>query len=93
MHASLEDWRNGWFGVRLSASPGEIERLISLLQGLLEDPEQHFHIGSDFKGDGGIGDIELSVKDPAETNNVFLKGMAQASGDSVMRINGAPDLS
>jgi len=51
-------------------------------EGLLADPEQHFHISSEFKGDGGIGDIEFSVKEPDETDNVRLTGMALASGDS-----------
>ena len=81
MEAELEDWKNGWFGLRLAASPREIEHLISLLQGLLEDPDQHFHIGSDYKAAGGLGDIELSVKDPETPDNLFLSSMALAPGD------------
>ena len=83
MEAELEDWKNGWFGLRLAASPREIERLISLLQRLLNDPDQHFHIGSDYKASGGLGDIELSVKDPTTPDNLFLSGLALAPGDSM----------
>ena len=81
MEAKLEDWKNGWFGLRLAASPREIEHLISLLQCLLKDPDQHFHIGSDYKASGGLGDIELSVKDPTAPDNLFLSGLALAPGD------------
>lgn len=41
MEAELEDWKNGWFGLRLAASPREIEHLISLLQDLLKDPDSN----------------------------------------------------
>ena len=83
MEAELEDWKNGWFGLRLAASPREIEHLIALLQGLLNDPDQHFHIGSDYKASGGLGDVELSVKDPTTPDNLFLSGLALAPDDPI----------
>lgn len=84
MYAELEDWKNGWFGVRLAASPKEIEHLITLLQGLLQDPEQHFHVTSDYKAASGLGDIEISVKQSTdEPDNLFASGFALAPGDTI----------
>lgn len=52
----LEEWLVwGKFGIEL----GEIERLIQSLNMLRQAPGQHFHISSDYKGNGGVGDIEI----------------------------------
>ncbi|MBX7221393.1 MAG: hypothetical protein K1Y36_15695 [Blastocatellia bacterium] len=59
MYSEIEDWKNGWFGVRLAASPKEIEYLIALLQGLLQDPDQHFHLTSDYKAASGLGTLKF----------------------------------
>lgn len=83
MHAKIDDWKNGWFGVQLAASPQEIEQLISQLQELLEDHDQHFHIGSDYKAESGLGDIEISVKSPSESDNLFLSSLAMRPGESI----------
>ncbi len=83
MYSEFENWNNGWFGVRLSASPKEIERLIAQLQKLLDDPNQHFHISSDYKADSGLGDIEISVKSDLESDNLFLSGLALAPGEEI----------
>ena len=83
MHAELEDWNNGWHGLRLSLSSAEISRLVQLLQGLQEDPDQHFHISSDYAGAPGMGDIEISVAGPEEAHNMWLSGMAIAPGSDL----------
>jgi hypothetical protein len=83
MHAKLEDWKNGWFGLRLAASPQEIEQLIAQLQELLKDNGQHFHIGSDYKAESGLGDVEISVQDPSEPDNLFLTSLAMRPGESI----------
>ncbi len=83
MHSELEDWKNGWIGVRLSASPDEIRHLIGQLHKLLDDPDQHFHISSDYKGCSGLGDIEISVKSDSEPDNMYLGGLALGPGDQV----------
>ena len=78
MHAELEDWNNGWYGVRLALRPAEIDRLLVLLQRLRQDPDQHFHIASDYTGSGGLGDIEVSVASQSEVDNMHLGGLAVA---------------
>ena len=55
MHSKLIDWSNGWHGVELALNKKEIDHLISLLEGLKHDPDQHFHISSDYEGSGEIG--------------------------------------
>jgi hypothetical protein len=80
MYAELESWPSGWYGLRLSLRPAEIERLISLLQTLQEDPEQHFHISSKYEGEPSLGDIEISVAGPSEPANMWLSGLALAPG-------------
>ena len=75
MHSELEDWKNGWFGIRLSASPNEIKHLIGQLQKLLDDPDQHFHIASDYKANSGLGDIEISINSDLKPDNFFVSGL------------------
>jgi len=83
MRSELEDWGNGWHGLRLSIKSHEIEHLIGLLQRLRQDPEQHFHISSDYSGTGGVGDIEISVSDDHELSNMRLGGLALGPGADV----------
>jgi hypothetical protein len=83
MRASLKDWENNWFGLELELNPTEIDRLITLLQALKSDPDQHFHISSDYKAEGGLGDIEVSVKQEDKPDNLFLSSIAMAPGDEI----------
>ena len=80
MRAEIEDWNNGWYGLRLSLRPSEIPRLIELLRDLQQDHEQHFHISSDYAGESGVGDIEISVSCESEQDNMRLSGLAIAPG-------------
>ncbi len=64
-------------------APAEIDRLISLLQQLKSDTEQHFHISSDYKGSGGVGDIEVFVKIDDAPDNLFLSSAAIGPGNEV----------
>ena len=50
MNVELEDWKNGWYGIRLAMSPHELDRLVQLLHAVKADPEQHFHVSSGYKG-------------------------------------------
>jgi hypothetical protein len=70
MHTKLEDWKNGWFGVELGILPDEIDSLIGRLQMLKSDRDQHFHISSDYKGPGGVGDIMIYVQLPDGASNM-----------------------
>lgn len=83
MHVKLEDWKNGWYGVRLGVAPQEIDRLIKLLTMIKNDPEQHFHISSEYTGTGGIGDIEVSVTSENEEQNMKLSGRALGPGEEI----------
>ena len=83
MHAELEDWNNGWHGLRLALRPAEIERLIQLLRQLKLDPQQHFHMSSDYAGASGLGDIEVSVAGEDEPDNLRLSCVALAPSMSV----------
>jgi hypothetical protein len=83
MHAKLEDWKNGWFGVHLGLKMKEIDRVIALLQMLKAEPDQHFHLSSDYKGSGGLGDIEVYVQAADEPSNMESLGKALAPGSEV----------
>ncbi|WP_435008642.1 hypothetical protein P12x_005852 [Tundrisphaera lichenicola] len=74
MHAELEDWKNGWYGVHLGLSTGEIDVLIERLKMLRADPDQHFHLSSTYQGGGGLGDVTVYVQDPSEPSNMEAIG-------------------
>lgn len=83
MNADLEDWKNGWHGLKLAIAPQEIDRLIELLQAIKSDPEEHFHVSSDYKANGGLGDIEVYIKDATQPDNLFLSGVALGPGAEI----------
>ena len=85
MHVEIEDWKSGWSGLRIGIDPIEIDRLIELLVLIKNDPEQHFHISSDYKSIGGVGDIEFSIRDESESHNMNLSGRALAPGEEIER--------
>ena len=88
MNISFEDWKNGWHGIELGLSTAEIDQLIGNLEMLKQDTEQHFHISSDYKGNGGIGDIAIYVKDSSEADNASMSGGALAPGEEIEGNNG-----
>ena len=90
MHSKLEDWKNGWFGVQLSLKKEEIDRVIALLQMLKEEPEQHFHLSSDYKESGGLGDLEISVQSPYQPSNMMSFGKALAPRSTIPNPNQPP---
>jgi hypothetical protein len=88
MHSKLNDWKNGWFGVELGLKKEEIDRVIALLQMLKEEPDQHFHLSSDYKESGGLGDIEIFVQPEEQTSNMESLGKALAPGREIDDPNG-----
>jgi hypothetical protein len=78
MHGEIENWNNGWHGISLGLTIPEIDRLVALLLKLKSDPDQHFHVSSDYSGVGGIGDIEIYVASADEPHNLKLSGLALA---------------
>ena len=90
MHTKLEDWKNGWFGLELGILPEEIDSLIGQLQMLKTDHDQHFHISSDYKELGGLGDIIVYVQSPEEKTNmerVSSRALPPAGGLTTQRPN------
>ena len=83
MHAKLNDWKNGWFGVELGIRRGEIDRLIALLQKIKADPDQHFHLSSDYRGEGGLGDLEIHIQPEDVMSNLAGSGLALAPGEEI----------
>jgi hypothetical protein len=83
MHVKIEDWKNGWSGISVGIDSDEIDHFIDLLKMIKDDPEQHFHISSDYKGTGGIGDIEIFIRSKNEQHNMNLSSRALAPGDNV----------
>lgn len=83
MYSKLKDWENGFFGIELGVSCNEIDELIELLEMIKADDEQHFHISSDYKGKGGIGDIVIYQRYEGEEDNIFISGKALSPGEEV----------
>lgn len=73
MKAHLENYNTGWFGLSLELSSKEIDHLITHLSKLKNNLD-HFHFRSDFEGDGGIGDIEISCSGKEESRDLILDG-------------------
>ena len=83
MYVDMEDFETGWYGIGIGISREEIDRLIDLLRMIKSDPEQHFHISSEYKGQGGVGDIEVYVMDENQEHNMILMGKALGPGEEV----------
>lgn len=83
MYAKLEDWKNGWSGLELGIRLGEIDQLIASLKMLRDEPEQHFHLSSDYQGSGGIGDIVIFIQPDDGPHNMTIGGRALAPGEII----------
>ena len=82
MHGEIENWNNGWYGISLGLSISDIDRLIVMLTNLRNEPEQHFHISSDYAASEGLGDIQVYVAESGILNNMHIGSKALAPGDS-----------
>lgn len=76
MQADLDDFKTGWYGVLLGLKEEEIDHLVEALQDL-KRYKTHFHFRGDFKGDGGIGDIELYYQTDNQPSNMELEASAK----------------
>jgi len=81
MRAETIQWKDGWFEVEIAIQNQEIDHLISLLQGLKADPEQHFHISHTSSSTGPVGQLTFFVQDSAAEDNLNLGSLALAPGD------------
>jgi len=75
MYVELDDFKTGWYGLNISLRSDEIDVIIEHLINLKKDNSQHFHISSDYEGDGGVGDIEINVKENGQ-DNMSIVGFA-----------------
>lgn len=83
MQVDIDDWKTGWYGIGIGLDPDEIDELVSLLQMIKSDPEQHFHIASEYRGEGGVGDIEIYVNNDHKQGNMSFLGKALGPGEEV----------
>jgi hypothetical protein len=68
MFVTIESYKTGWYEISIGIGPNEIDLLIKQLTQLKKDPDQHFHITSDYEGESGIGDIEFYIQDDRKSN-------------------------
>ena len=73
MIAEIENYKTGWYGIRLRFDSEEIKKLIESLQLLNEGEFGHFHFENlDFTRKEGIADIEISLKGKDEHDNMSV---------------------
>ena len=72
MISKIEEYSSGWCGIFLRFDSKEIDRLIESLRLLQEGEIGHFHLvnNSDFSDERGIADIEISLKEKEEQDNM-----------------------
>lgn len=75
MLAEMEDFGSGWYEISIGIKKEEVQSLIDHLKELQKDDTQHFHLSSDFSGDGVVVDIEVYVNQEGE-DNLLLSGIA-----------------
>ncbi len=74
MNVEMDDFKTGWYGIAIGIKPDEIDMLIGRLISIKNKSNQHFHITSDYEGEGGIGDIEIYLSDENRKSNMFITG-------------------
>jgi hypothetical protein len=72
MKATLTDFGTGWFGLSLELSSPEIDELIERLEWLKRE-SGHFHFRSNFSGETGLGDIEVSCSGSIKHDHLRLE--------------------
>lgn len=77
MHAELEDFKTGWYGVTIYLREGEIDLLIEQLAELRRSKDQHSHvsISGDSEAEGGIAYTEFKVQE-GEQDDMFFTGFS-----------------
>jgi hypothetical protein len=72
MQVEIDDFKTGWFGLKLGLTDADIAALISSLEALRMH-RGHFHARSDFSGNGGVGDIEFYWVEPSSPNLLLIE--------------------
>ena len=83
MRVQVEDIGDGMINIDLGLRPDEIDKLIRDLQMLKENPDQHFHVSSNFDGACPIGEFTFYNKEPDEPDDIHLTGRAYSPGDII----------
>jgi hypothetical protein len=71
MKIELEDFKTGWYGITCGLKSDQIDSLINRLKELKEN-HGHFHFRSNYKGAGGVGDIEFYWEEDGSPDNMGL---------------------
>ena len=80
MKAELSDFKTGWHGLSLELSINEIDQLIKAL-GSIKNGSGHFHFRSSFRGEAGLGDIEISCSGQSQCHDLVLDQTPEVSPD------------
>lgn len=75
MNVEFEDFGTGWIQMFLSLKEEDIDSFIEMLTVLKDRPESHFHITSDYEGESGVGDIEISCQGEDQKDNMQISGL------------------
>lgn len=74
MNINIENFKTGWFGLFVGLKEKDIDQLILNLNWLKENKKvktkNHFHIRSNYEGNGGIGDVEFYLEDDTVSDNM-----------------------
>jgi len=65
MRVEIEDFKTGWFGLTVGIKSSEVDLLLNALK-KLKKTDGHFHMRSDYKGNGGVADIEFYAQSENE---------------------------
>ncbi len=72
MKVEIEDFKTGWHGISIGLNSKQIDGMINMLNKLKEN-QDHFHFRSNFKGKGGVGDIEFYFLNNTDEDNMHLE--------------------
>jgi len=73
MKAEIEDFQTGWYGLSLGINKNDVDNLIERLIYIKNNSNEHFHISSNYDGEGGVGDIEFYILDENEEDNMIIQ--------------------
>lgn len=74
MRAKMDKFKSGWVGLSFALRPTEIDQLTSMLSRLKNRDVGHFHFrNDDFSSQEGVADVEFSVMDEAERDNLKIE--------------------
>jgi len=83
MKVTVEDLSNSMINIELGLSPDEIDLLISRLAMLKREPDQHFHVSSNFDGSCRVGDLSFYIKQPDDPDDILIFGKAVFPDDPI----------